>query len=215
MCGRYTIFTEDEIVEIRAIIQEMSRMYGDGAVNTGEIFPTNVAPILTLSKNRLAPSPVSWGFPRWDGKGVIINARCETALEKPTFSRPLLSRRCVIPSTGFYEWAYESTFAPQLSFFPGESVHSAKEPKVKLHFRRPGEPMLYMAGMVSTFTDNMGNTKDAFTILTTAANESMATFHDRMPVILAASECEEWISSEGFMREVLGRKGPELEWRAA
>jgi len=156
-----------------------------------------------------------FGFPRWDGKGVIINARCETALEKPTFSWPLMNRRCVIPSTGFYEWAYESILAPQLSFFPGENTHSAKEPKVKLHFRRPGEPMLYMAGMMSTFTDNTGNSKDAFTILTTAANETMAPFHDRMPVILAASECEEWISSEGFMREVLTRMGPELEWRAA
>ena len=85
MCGRYTIFTENEIVEIRAIIQEISRIFGDGAVNTGEISPTNVAPILTLSNHRLAPSPVSWGFPRWDGKGVIINARCETALQKPLF----------------------------------------------------------------------------------------------------------------------------------
>ena len=64
MCGRYTIFTEEEIIEMRAIIQEVSQKFGDDAVATGEIFPTNTVPVLTLNNNRLAPRPVSWGFPK-------------------------------------------------------------------------------------------------------------------------------------------------------
>ena len=91
MCGRYTVFTEDEILEMRAIIQEVSRRFGDDAIAKGEIRPTNNAPILTLDGNRLVPQPVSWGFPKWDGSGVVINARSESALQKTMFEKPLLS----------------------------------------------------------------------------------------------------------------------------
>jgi len=215
MCGRYTVFTEDEIIEIRSIIAEVSRKFGDGAVSNSVINPTNNAPVLVLDSNRLTPCPVSWGFPRWDGKGVIFNARSESALQKPMFSKPLLTRRCVVPSTGFYEWAFESVLNQQISFFPSEKKTNSSGAKVKLLFRCPSEPMLYMAGMISTFTDRDGNLKDTFVILTTAANASMSPFHDRMPVILSPDEREKWISNETFMREVLTRKGSELEWKIA
>lgn len=215
MCGRYTVFSEEEITEIRAIIAEVNRKFGDGAISTGDIYPTNMAPILTLEGNRLAPRPVSWGYPRWDGKGVVINARSESALQKPMFSKPLLTRRCVVPSTGFYEWAYESVLQPQISLLPVEHKPSNKEPKAKLFFRRPNEPMLYMAGMINTFKDKDGTAKDAFVILTTGASDSMSPFHDRMPVILSPNEREDWIRSESFMRDVLKREGTELEWRKA
>lgn len=215
MCGRYTVFTEEEIIEIRSIITEVSQKFGDGAVNTGEIFPTNNAPVLVLDNKRLSPFPVSWGFPRWDGKGVTINARSESSLQKSMFAKPLLTRRCVVPSTGFYEWTLKSVLEPQLSLFPVEQKPSAKEPKIKLYFRSPGESMLYMAGMINTYSDKDGKPKDCFVILTTAANEYMSPFHDRMPVILSKNELEEWISSEAFMRRVLEREGCELEWTRA
>lgn len=211
MCARYTVFTEEEIIEIRSIIAEVSRKFGDGAVATGEIRPTNNAPVLTMEDGRLAPRPVSWGFPKWDGKGVIINARSESALEKPMFSEALLTRRCVIPSTGFYEWANCPAPDAQLSLFRDDSRPAAKPQKIKLHFRRPNEPMLYMAGMIGRFTDYDGQEKDCFIILTTAASESMSRFHDRMPVILATGEREDWITSDAFMREVLVREGSVLE----
>lgn len=213
MCARFTIFTEDEIIEIRSIIAEVSCKFGDGAVNTGEIFPTNTVPVLALDGNRLTPYPVSWGFPKWDGKGLIINARSESALQKPMFSKPLLTRRCVIPSTGFYDWGYASVFKQQISFLPANNKPHAKEPKVKLLFRRSDEPMLYMAGMISTFTDKDGKEKVSFVILTTAANASMSPFHDRMPVILTSDEHEDWIRSETFMQEVLMRESSELEYQ--
>lgn len=215
MCARYTVFTEEEITEMRAIINEVSRKFGGNAVDTGEIRPTNTAPILTLENSRLTPYPISWGFPKWDGKGVVINARCESALEKPMFSKPLLTRRCVIPATGFFEWAYIAEPEAQTSLFPTEAKPNAKDKKVKLFFRRPNEPMLYMAGMIGTFADKDGNTKDAFVVLTTAANALMERFHDRMPVILSPDECQDWISSDEFMRDVLARKSAELRWEVA
>lgn len=215
MCARYTVFTEEEIIEMRAIINEVSRKFGDGAVNTGEIRPTNTAPILLMNDNKLSPYPISWGFPKWDGKGVVINARSESALEKPMFRGPLQTRRCVIPSTGFYEWAYIEAADTQLSLFSTDPKPSAKDQKVKMYFRRHDEPMLYMAGMIDTFTDKAGKSMDAFTILTTAANKSMERFHDRMPVILSHDECEAWMNSDAFMREALARESPELIWKLA
>lgn len=216
ICGRYTIFTEEEIVEIRTIIDEVSRKFGDAdVISTGEIFPSNTAPVLTTENNRLTPRPAVWGFPKWNGRGTIINARCETALERKMFAGPLLARRCVVPSTGFYEWSACSASLQQLSLFPSDDRPAAKEPKTKLLFRRPGESMLCMAGMMNTFKHTDGKVTDAFVILTTQANASMRPFHDRMPVILAADECEAWINSESFMREVLVRECAELEWTKA
>lgn len=190
----------------------MSRKFGDGAVGTGEIRPTDTAPVLVLDGSRLAPQPVAWGFPKWDGKGVIRHARCETAHEKRIFAKPLHTRRCIIPSTGFYEWVPASVFVRQLSLFPTDDCSKAKEPKIKLRFRRPGEKMLYMAGIMDTFTDKDGNAKDAFVVLTTAASTSMRLFHDRMPVILSANECEDWARSEKFMCEVFAREGAAVAW---
>ena len=218
MCGRYTVFTEEEIIEMNAIIAEVSRKFGPGAVNTGEIFPADKAPVLTFEGGGLAPVPAFWGFPKWGGgKGVIINARSESALQKPMFSRPLLTRRCIIPSTGFYEWTFAKTSGPeQVSFFSDADKPSpGKADKVKLHFRLPGESMLYMAGMINTFTDAEGNQRDSFCILTTEAAHTIARFHERMPVIISPHEREDWINSNAFMREALARKGPDLEWRRA
>jgi len=220
MCGRYTVFTEEEIIEMNAIVAEVGRKFGTDAINTGEIYPTHKAPVLMLEGGRLAPIPISWGFPKWDGKGVLINARCESALQKPMFSKPLLTRRCVVPSTGFYEWTMVNVDEPkpvqQMSLFGDtEPEPSKKSSKVKLHFRLPGEQMLYMAGILNTFIDENGNRYDSFCILTTESVHTMARFHERMPVILSPDEREEWIKSETFMRQVLARKGPDLEWKLA
>lgn len=194
MCARYTVFTEDEIIEIRSIIEEVSRKFGDGAVSKGEIRPTNTAPILTFENNRITADAVSWGFPKWDGKGVIINARAETALEKPMFRDSLLSRRCVVPSAGYYEWQRTAN----------------KKTKDKYHLLEPNKDILYMAGIVGTFSRSDDSQYEAFTILTTAANQSVSPIHDRMPVILQSDELEAWLRDGIFMYTVLDRICPAL-----
>lgn len=194
MCGRYTIFTEEDIVEMNAIIAKISEKFFGKPVATGEIFPTNFAPVLQLDGGMLTPGAGVWGFPKWDGKGVIINARAETALDKPTFKRPLLERRCVIPSTGFYEWRHVE----------------GRAKKDKYLLRLPDTKILYMAGMMNSFKDAEGKPYEAFCILTTGANPSVAPVHDRMPVILQPDERERWLTDGEFMVRVLERVGPEL-----
>jgi len=194
MCGRYLIDDEaySDILMILYGTDKMSGMYSGATpiVARGEIFPTNFAPVISAG----GASAIKWGFPHWKGSNVIINARSETALEKPTFRKSLLDRRCVIPSSGFYEWS-----------------RTGSNKKQKYLFREPDEQKLYMAGFWNEFKDSTGVAYNAFTILTTAANDCVAPIHDRMPVILSQDEQDYWINDLAFMQFALQRRGPELE----
>ena len=193
MCGRYTVFTEEEIIEMREIINQISKKFGPDAIRTGEIFPANIAPIVRMVDGKVEIERGTWGFPKWDGKGVIINARSDTAFDKPMFAKPLKRSRCVVPSTGFYEW-----------------THEGKKAVDKYLFRQPETPMLYFAGMVDRFKGADGEMRDHFVILTQNPNKCVAPFHDRMPVILQKSELVKWLRHDDYVRSVFVREGPEL-----
>lgn len=79
----------------------------EGKTDVRKIFPTNQAPILQLENDKIMPELSTWVFPRFNAKGVIINARSETADERPMFRKSLHMRRCVVPSTGFSEWSQD------------------------------------------------------------------------------------------------------------
>ena len=192
MCGRYHIDTEEEIQEMREILEELNRKYADSPqhalMKTGEIFPTNLAPVVGLE----GPEIMRWGFPMQGKSQTIINARSETAYERPMFRSALTARRVVIPTTGFYEWS-----------------HKGGKSKDKFLFRVPGEKILYLAGMFTDFNLPTGREK-RFTILTTAANESMKPYHDRMPVYIAANERNAWVNDPASVEEILNRQQPSL-----
>ena len=182
MGGRYQLADQDND-EVEEIIREVQRNIDGGApIKTGEIYPSNVVPV--YQKEGL--KALSWGFPKWNCKGLIINARSETAAEKNMFSKALRERRCVIPATGFFEWARVSGKA-----------------KDKYIFKVPGQRLLYMAG-----TANGEN----FVIFTRTANQYM-TIHDRMPVILEAAEMDAWLRDDQFIAELFGRDGAVLEMK--
>ncbi|MGI6199720.1 MAG: SOS response-associated peptidase [Christensenellales bacterium] len=186
MCGRYTLFTGDDYREMQRIVAEADeRAHAQGAtVKTGEIYPTNLAPILLPGTDGLQAEPAVWGYPGFKGKGVIINARAETALEKRTFREGVLSHRCVIPTTGFYEWDAS---------------------KAKFLFRRPGSGVLYLAGLYQ------GSGKQRrYVILTTAPNASVSDVHNRMPLILPDDKLFDWGSDAAWAIEHLRAKMPSL-----
>lgn len=190
MCGRYVVADEAEIIEMREILAQINQQYADAMLKTGDIFPTNIAPVLLPTEGgHWEARPMSWGFPRWDNKGVIINARSETAFEKPMFRTPLLTKRCVIPSTGFYEWQHVD----------------GKAKKDKYLITVPGNRMLYMAGIYNTFRRQDGSEIPGYVILTTVANESMEQIHDRMPVILRKDELGIWLSNTESVQRYFGQ----------
>ncbi len=183
MCGRYnfTVEQNDEIIEI---LEKLNAKFHNAAVKTGDIYPTNQAPILTLEQEEISPTISAWGFPKFNEKGVIINARSESAFEKKTFRDSLLNRRCIIPSTGFYEWDSE---------------------KRKFLFRMEGTKVLYMAGLYSRYGEEL-----RFVILTTEANASMKEIHTRMPLVIPKQEIATWIKENSATGELLTRVPPQL-----
>ncbi len=187
MCGRYTIFADENHAEMYKIIGEIEAKYGPGAVSIGEIFPTNKAPVLAGTRDNITPQVMAWGFPQYSGTGRIINARAETAAEKPTFQKALESRRCIIPTTGFFEW---------------QQVAGQKK-KTKYLFTLAGCSMVYLAGL---FDPN----NRYYVILTTKANEAMQPYHHRMPVIIAPDEVRDWIGNNGNTSAYLNRTPPPL-----
>lgn len=187
MCGRYNFSTE-ECAELREIVRQIEAKNTQADWHAGEIYPTNAVPILLWEQNRTEPELVNWGFPGFQGSRTIINARAETVGEKSMFRKSLDTRRCVIPSSGFYEWDKE---------------------KQKYLFRLPGEDTLYMAGLWNEFA---GERK--FCIVTTGANDSMANVHNRMPVVLPKARLSDWLTSRTAAEEILHSVPPMLMRRA-
>lgn len=183
MCGRYN-FTVEQSDEVMEILEKLNAKFQGREVKTGEVFPTNQVPILIEEKSEVSPTLSIWGFPKFDGKGVIINARSETAFEKKTFRDSLLNRRCIIPSTGFYEWDSE---------------------KKKFLFRLEGTSALYMAGLYSFYKDEM-----RYVILTTDANASMKDIHNRMPLVIPKDDINTWIMDNQATNDLLRREPPQL-----
>lgn len=181
MCGRYQ-FTLEQCEEIQRIAQEIDRRYGNGAWVPGEIRPTAVAPVLVSSDGGICSELQTWGY-KLPGRPVI-NARAETAAEKQMFRDSVRCRRCVVPSTGFFEWSKE---------------------KRKYFFNLPGEGALYMAGLY-----DWRDGKFCYCILTTQANESMQEIHPRMPLVLTRDQIVPWLQRPEEAGRILKTNPPQL-----
>ena len=191
MCGRYSLFTDDDNREILRILQEVSERRPNAAVKTGEVFPNNMAPILKLEQGIIRPDAAVWGFPNFARKGVIINARSETAAEKKLFRESLFSRRCIVPSTGFFEWSQDK-------------AHQ------KYRFYLPESDILYMAGLYSVY-----NQEERFVILTTEGNASIRDIHHRMPVVISPDNLQYWLGEPDAALQILSGSFPMLEQEPA
>ena len=161
----------------------------------------NVAPSQDVAVVRAAPDGRSlamlrWGLiPAWARDPAIghklINARSETAAQKPSFRSAFRHRRCLVPADGFYEWRRSG---------------GTRQPW--LFGLRDGAPMMF-AGLWERWTVpegaaltgslaecSPGDAVETCTILTTAANETVAPVHGRMPVILPPGAWDAWLAGE-------------------
>lgn len=175
MCGRFDLDRSNQ--EIDRLLAELPS--GSPPVKLGEVFPSNTALTLILEDGRRAPRAMAWGFPRWDGKGVIFNARAESVLQKPMFSNALERNPAIIPVSSFYEWR--------------ENPLSRR--KERFRFTAPDASLLYLAGFWNNFPKE--EIEPHFTILTTAANPSMSPYHDRMPLVLPPDQLAAWLNGDG------------------
>ena len=135
--------------------------------------------------------PLHWGLvPSWSNepKG-IINARCETLDQKPSFGESFERRRCLIPADGFYEWKRSG---------------KSKQP---YYFQLQDESLFYFAGI----WDQWRRGDESITscaIITTTPNELLETIHDRMPVILPPETHEAWLQDATSPVELLSFLSP-------
>jgi len=143
------------------------------------IAPTMRVPILICGRGREIKG-MYWGLiPSWskDEKIAVkmINARAETLLQRPSFSRLLAKNRCVVISDGYYEWKREGNF------------------KVPFYIRRKDDGFLPMAGLYDVWIDPDRNKKFTYTVITTDAIGKIRDIHNRMQAILERDEVNKWI----------------------
>lgn len=172
MCGRYYIEIEDkELQDIFRAVEKNLQVRESENMQTGEIYPTNIVPAVASA----GILPMQWGFPRYDGKGVVINARTETVNEKPMFAAPFRSFRCLLPASYYFEWRNED----------GK--------KIKHRMYQPGSGVIFLAGVAR---DNANDELPKFVILTRPAAPGIAYVHDRMPLILPRHLHEIWLRGD-------------------
>ena len=176
MCSRYSLTSPAEAVRATFRLKAI------------DDFPPryNIAPTqpVGIVRQGLDHAPefrlVRWGLiPSWvkDPRklSTLINARGETAAEKPSFRGSMRHRRCIVPATGFYEWTGPA---------------GAKQP----HLIRPRDGrLLALAGLWEHWLGADGSEIETMAILTVEANRTVAAIHDRMPAILGDGDVERWL----------------------
>jgi putative SOS response-associated peptidase YedK len=174
MCARYVITSPADAV--RALFGYDERPNFPPRYN---VAPTQPIPVVRLVNGARSYALVRWGLlPAWvkDPKtfSLLVNARGESVLDKPSFRNAMRRRRCLIPADGFYEWR---DGAPRRPYFVRP---------------RSGAPMAF-AGLWETWTGPNGEEVDTAAIVTTRANRALIAIHDRMPVIVAPDGFNLWL----------------------
>lgn len=187
MCGRFVLTLTWIVLRDR-----MNLLQDDpppGLFPRYNIAPTQVALIIRADRdtNDRTAAMLRWGLaPRWSKQAERgpINARIETAADKPMFRDAMKHRRCIIPASGFYEWQAHAPGKAKQPWY----ITPAPDPGASA----PDEACFAFAGLWESHPE-IGHT---FCILTTEPNELMRPIHDRMPVILAPAQFDEWLSSD-------------------
>jgi putative SOS response-associated peptidase YedK len=179
MCGRYTLTAEPALLEDRFACRLSNVPYR----TSYNIAPGQEVMAVVKAEAELRAGSLRWGLvPAWAKDPKIgyrmINARAETAAEKPSFRRALRQRRCLILADGFYEW------------------RRAGRQKTPMYIRlRSGEPFAF-AGLWEWWHGPDGIPLSSCAILTTGANALMQPIHHRMPVILDRAAESLWLDNE-------------------
>ncbi len=183
MCGRFALaFTKDVIVE---------------ELNGGEWFeyrypltlprynvaPMQFAPVLWKEEKRILLDAFRWGFiPKWakdeSFASRMINARIETLRDKPAYRHLIAHNRCVVLSSGYFEW---------------QRIGSGKQPWYIYPTERS---VLPLAGLWDVWNTADMSPLYTFTIITTDARNDLTRIHNRMPALLKTGQIQSWIEGK-------------------
>ena len=176
MCGRFSLTATPE--ELRMLFAYGDRPNFPPRYN---IAPTQPIAIVRLEQGERRFALVRWGLvPGWvkdpSQFSLLINARAETAAEKPAFRTSMRHARCLIPASGFYEWR-----------------KMGDGPKQPYWIAPKDGGVVAFAGLWSDWSGADGSQVDTAAILTTNANATLAPIHNRMPVVIAPDDFERWL----------------------
>ncbi len=181
MCARITITTTGtEIADLFGLSYDMNqpRPIPKARYN---IAPSAIIPVMRVIQGERELADLRWGLvPHWNTNPRhtgFVNARAETAAEKPAFRDPFRSRRCLIPADGFFEW---------------RTAGKAKHP---YFFRKAGGGMFVYAGLWDRWNGPDG-AMDTVAVLTVAANDLVKPMHNRMPAIVEEGRFSAWLDPE-------------------
>jgi putative SOS response-associated peptidase YedK len=177
MCGRYSLTATPE--DVRALFGYIDHPNFPPRYN---IAPTQ--PIATVRWEHGARrfALVRWGLvPSWvkdpASFTLLINARSETAAEKPSFRAAMRHHRCLIPASGFYEWRRTADGKQPFWISPADGG------------------VMTFAGLWDTWSDPDGGDIDSGAVLTTNANRTIGAIHHRMPAILMPDAFDDWLDT--------------------
>ena len=180
MCGRFTLTTSPQQVAEHfglAEIPELSPRYNIAPTQAVAVVRgtgADRAPVFELRRWGLIPS---WAKDPGIGSRMI-NARIETAAEKPAFRAAFRRRRCLVPADGFYEWkAHPKRRRPH-------------------HVRLADGELFGLAGLFEAWKSPEGESIESCTLLTTAANAALRPLHHRMPILIDPERYAEWLDPE-------------------
>jgi len=176
MCGRYTLTADADSIQLA---------FNLASVDGYEMPRYNIAPSQQLAvitdRNPQALSFMKWGLvPSWakDPKigNRMINARSETAAEKPSFRTAFKRRRCLIPADGYYEWQKRG------------------KKKIPTYITHAERDLFAFAGLWESWKQPDESWLHTCAILTTEANEKLRPIHHRMAVIIEPEDYELWLA---------------------
>jgi len=178
VCGRFTITRRDG----NSLAAELG-VPADSFVDYRPRY--NVAPtqnhfIVRIKYENREVIPATWGLVKSGSKDAsmaarTINARSETVETRGAFRDAFREHRCVVPADGFFEWT------------------GAKTARQPTWFHREDGGLILFAGLYEAWQKEQGVWQTTFTILTTSANRLLESYHDRMPVILADRDADDWM----------------------
>ena len=188
MCARYEISMELEDELLEQIIAAFNRRERRGNVRqSGEIFPADIVPAVARSRSGARDVfAMQWGY-TLQGKRVI-NARSETAHERPLFADGIANRRCLIPGSWYYEWHHSAPGHPKLAIRPR------------------GATGILLAGIY-----RIEQNQPVFAVLTRKPEGALRDIHDRMPVMLPPEMVADWLNPAYQPQELLAHALTDVE----
>lgn len=153
------------------------------------IRPTDPIMIIReVNANRRELALVRWGLiPHWvknpDDFTLIINARAETLMDKPSFRTSMAHKRCLVPADGFYEWS-----GPKGNRTPHHITLTQDKPTSTLE-----TPLMAFAGLWDHWLGAEGSEFESAAIITMAANNQIGQLHNRMPAIIMPEDFDDWL----------------------